>query len=739
MPHRSKLAALPLAKPLFMKPGWAGFVAGLLVLLATCLSDFSLYRQSVVAVQDEVRHSLRREAVALSTLVDGDAHGQFVSPAQETSREYARALAPLQRVLQSRGKEIKYVYTCVLRTDARGVKRVVFVLDPAPAGDHDGDGVDDKSHIFQPYPDASPELVRALETGVAQSDTQPYTDAWGAFISGYAPFRDRNNRVAGVIGIDMSATEYLSHLSALRTAALAGIGIGLVVSLTVGLVVRRLFIGIVAARTVLEKRVHERTVELARANAVLQSEVAERERAMRALKASEEHLAHQAFHDALTGLPNRSLFVDRLQNALSHTSRRDGFVSVLFLDLNDFKIVNDSLGHEAGDKLLNLVAERLRTCLRPGDTIARLGGDEFTILLEEISHIGEARLVAGRIVEQLRTPIVLEGREVFTSASIGIAISRESDSDDKASFDRILRDADTAMYQAKARGANGTHCVVFDHHMNQDMMARLELEADLRRALASDELKVYYQPIICLETGQIAEVEALVRWQHPTRGLVGPDKFIPIAEETGMIVPIGKKVLERACAQVGAWHNRHPQHPPLIVSVNVSGRQLQDDDFVNDVERVLRETGLPPNCLKIELTESVMMVDTAATIAKLYTLKDLGVRLAVDDFGTGYSSMAYLSHFPLDTLKIDRSFVSRLGGRHKEDGAIVHAIVTLAKALNLGVTGEGVETETQLAYLNSIGCDHAQGYWFTHPLPASALENLLRDRTAPQRDLVGTV
>ena len=732
----TKSAAIPFAKPLFMQPGRAGFVAGLFVLLAACLSDFFLYRQSVAALRDELRHSLRREAAALSTLVDADAHKRFVSPAQESSAEYARALAPLRRVLQSRDKEIKYIYTCVLRPDPLGVKRVYFVLDTAPAGDHDGDGVDDKSHIRQPYPEASPELFRALETGTAQSDAEPYKDAWGTFISGYAPFRDRNNRVAGVLGIDMPATAYLDHIFALRAAALAGIGIGLVVSLAVGLVVRRLFIGIVAARTALEERVRERTVELAQANAVLQNEVAERERAMKALQASEEHLAHQAFHDALTGLPNRSLFVDRLQNALAHTARRDSFVAVLFMDLNDFKIVNDSLGHDAGDSLLKFVAERLRACLRPGDTIARLGGDEFTILLEEISYVGEARLVAERVVEQLRTPVLLEGREVFTSASIGIAISREHDSNDKASLDRILRDADTAMYQAKARGAGGTHCVVFDNHMNQDMMARLELEADLRRALASDELKVFYQPIFCLENDQITELEALVRWQHSTRGLISPAHFIPIAEETGMIVPIGKRVLELACAQVGAWQKRHPQHPPLIVSVNVSGRQLQDDDFVDEVERVLRETGLPPNCLKIELTESVMMVDTAATIAKLYTLKDLGVRLAVDDFGTGYSSMAYLSHFPLDTLKIDRSFVSRLGGRHKEDGAIVHAIVTLAKALNLGVIGEGVETETQLAYLNSIGCDHAQGYWFAHPLPAPALENLLRERAAPLRALV---
>ena len=437
-------------------------------------------------------------------------------------------------------------------------------------------------------------------------------------------------------------------------------------------------------------------------------------------KAFEEQLAHQAFHDALTGLPNRALFMERLGHALARAGRREAPVGVIFLDLDNFKVVNDSLGHEAGDDLLKTVAERLQACLRPGDTVARLGGDEFTLLLEDLADGSQITGVAERVTEMLRAPIKVSGREVFTTGSLGIAVSLG----DYTSPDDLLRDADTAMYQAKTSGK--AHCAFFDRAMNDRALERLDLESDLRRALDNDEFRVYYQPIVFLESGRVREVEALVRWEHPTRGLIPPVKFIPLAEETGLIVALGQWVLREACRQARDWQVRQPQEPPLTVSVNLSARQLQQADLVTQVVEILRETGLDAAHLKLEITESMMMQDAEATLNKLHALKALGVRLAVDDFGTGYSSMSYLSSLPLDTLKIDRSFVNRMG-EQAEDAAIVRAIVTLAKTLNLRITSEGIETQEQLVQLRALGCDQGQGYHFSRPVTAVEMEALLDD------------
>ena len=368
-----------------------------------------------------------------------------------------------------------------------------------------------------------------------------------------------------------------------------------------------------------------------------------------------EQLAHRAFHDPLSGLPNRALFMDRLEHALARAQRQQVPVAVIFLDLDNFKIINDSLGHEAGDQLLIAVTRRLQACVRRGDTVARLGGDEFTILVEELSDVGDVTRVAHRILEQLQAPVRLQGREIFPTGSIGIAISAEGC--DQA--DALMRDADTAMYQAKTGGKAGY--AVFDRSMNLGAMERMELEADLRRAIDRGELRLHYQPIVLLGTGRVREVEVLARWEHPERGLIPPIKFIPIAEETGLIVPLGNWILEEACRQARSWQEQYPGDPPLLISVNVSSRQLQQADLVQQVARILRETGLDPASLKLEITESVMMLNAETTIDKLHQLKELGVRLAIDDFGTGYSSMAYLSSLPIDPLKIDRSFVQKLG------------------------------------------------------------------------------
>jgi diguanylate cyclase (GGDEF)-like protein/PAS domain S-box-containing protein len=435
-------------------------------------------------------------------------------------------------------------------------------------------------------------------------------------------------------------------------------------------------------------------------------------------KAFEGQLVHQAFHDALTGLPNRALFMDRLERAMTRAERQSTAVAVIFLDLDNFKIINDSLGHEAGDRLLMSVAERLPHCVRTVDTVARLGGDEFTVLLEDLTDTAEVAIVADRIITQLLAPLVLHDREVFTAVSLGIAISHG----EYGAPDDLLRDADTAMYQAKTGGKG--RMVTFDRSMNTHALERLELETGLRRALENNEFRLHYQPIISLEKGGVSGVEALVRWEHPRQGLIPPSKFIPLAEETGLIIGLGRWVLEEACRQAVRWQEESPETASWVISVNLSARQIQQENLVAEVSRVLRETGLDPERLKLEITESVMMSDSEATLGKLHALKALGVKLAVDDFGTGYSSMAYLSTLPIDTLKIDRSFVNKIGA-HPESEAIVRTIVSLAKVLNLQVTSEGIETTEQQTYLQDLACDWGQGYLFAHPLTEGEVSKML--------------
>jgi diguanylate cyclase (GGDEF)-like protein/PAS domain S-box-containing protein len=431
-------------------------------------------------------------------------------------------------------------------------------------------------------------------------------------------------------------------------------------------------------------------------------------------KLFEQQLTRLAFHDQLSGLPNRALFLDRLEHALGSASREHLQVAVLFVDLDNFKVVNDSLGHEAGDQLLVEVANRLQVCLRAGDTVARLGGDEFTLLLEEVAHEDAATLAAERIAEVLRTPIRLNERDVVISASIGIALSgaRRDRPED------LLRNADLAMYQAKASG-KGRHAM-FDLGMNRRALERMELETDLRHALERGQLRVYYQPIVCLATGRTEEVEALVRWEHPQRGLVMPLEFIPIAEETGLIVPIGQWVLEEACRQTSTWQAGVPEAHSMVVSVNLSARQFKHPQLAADIALAVRTTGLDPCRLKLEITESVVMDNAETAVATLHGLKALGIQLAIDDFGTGYSSLSALKRFPVDTLKIDRSFVDGIG-QDAQDTAIVRSVVSLAKILGLRVTAEGIETAAQAAKLTALGCEQGQGYLFARPMPAERL------------------
>ncbi len=432
-----------------------------------------------------------------------------------------------------------------------------------------------------------------------------------------------------------------------------------------------------------------------------------------ARKEFEERLAYQAFHDALTGLPNRAWFAAHLAETLKRARRTSSGLAVLFLDLDRFKVINDSLGHERGDELLVTVAERLRDCVGHGAAVARLGGDEFTVLLAGASA-GDARQLAGQILAALRTPLALAGREIVVSASIGIALD-----DGMGGTAELLRDADTAMYRVKQSGRAGV--ALFDAGMNAVAMARLERETDLRRAIAAGELVLAYQPKVELRTGRLVGLEALMRWHHPREGLIQPSEFIALAEETGLILPLGRWALGEACRQARAWLERWPDRPPLVLSVNLSARQFQQPQLAEMIVDVLRETGLPASCLQLEITESAVMDDVDAAVATLRGLRARGLLLALDDFGTGYSSLNYLKRFPLDVLKIDKSFVAGLG-RDVEDTAIVGAVIALAHILGMQVTAEGVETATQASRLRELGCELGQGYLFARPLAPEALE-----------------
>jgi diguanylate cyclase (GGDEF)-like protein len=403
-------------------------------------------------------------------------------------------------------------------------------------------------------------------------------------------------------------------------------------------------------------------------------------------------------------------------------------VGVLFLDLDNFKVINDSLGHHAGDLLLATVARRLAASVRPADTVARLGGDEFTILLEALESPSDASEAAERIAAALQAPVDLEGREVFVGASLGVALSGPG----AQRPEDLLRNADLALYRAKANGKG--RAATFDRSLEERAVERLELETSLRRALERNELDVHFQPIMSLADGRIVEVEALARWELPGRGSVPPAAFIPVAEETGMIVQLGEWVLEQACREVSRWQADYPNEPPLILSVNLSARQFQQPRLYDDVKRIVQEAGLDPRSLKLELTESIIMQDPVSTARRLQALKDLGIQLAVDDFGTGYSSLSYLKRFPVDTLKIDRSFVDGLG-KDTQDTAIVRSIVALADELRMSVTAEGIETPAQWRQLRQLGCAAGQGYFFSGPVPAAEMRHLLHEAHARERQV----
>ncbi len=434
-------------------------------------------------------------------------------------------------------------------------------------------------------------------------------------------------------------------------------------------------------------------------------------------KRLEEELWRKAFYDSLTGLANRALFQDRLAKAVEVGRRRGAHPAVLVVDLDGFKEVNDTLGHAAGDRLLVQVAERIRACIRPADTAARMGGDEFAVLLEDTPLSGASR-VAERVIEACRQPIMVGDRQVVGHVSIGTAVWAPG----MASEDTMVQCADAAMYWAKASGGN--HAESYDAAMHAGVRGRLELAADLRGCVEREELELHYQPIVATDSARVMGFEALVRWQHPRQGLIPPDRFIPIAEQTGTIMALGRWVLATACRQAVEWQRDHASDPPLYVSVNLSTRQIRQTGLVTEVDRVLRESGLDPACLVLEITETALVSDFDASIDNLHRLKGLGVKLSIDDFGTGYSSLTYLRRLPVDVVKIDRSFVAGIA-TSPEEWSLAVAIVKMVKALSLATVAEGVESAGQLAHLRALGCAFAQGYYFARPQPAADVDEML--------------
>ncbi|NJR66455.1 MAG: bifunctional diguanylate cyclase/phosphodiesterase, partial [Leptolyngbyaceae cyanobacterium CRU_2_3] len=449
------------------------------------------------------------------------------------------------------------------------------------------------------------------------------------------------------------------------------------------------------------------------------------------LQASFTKLKHNAYYDALTGLLNQTAFKEKLEVAIAQrtplaviSSGRGCFAedalkqfAVLFLDLDYFKLVNDSLGHLVGDQLLIAVTQRLITCIGREDTVARFGGDEFVILLSAVTQVSDATHVAERILHELQRPFKLEGNEVFISTSVGIVLSGSGGEEP----DAVLRNADLALYQAKGNG-KATYAV-FDAEMHTEAVKRLQMETDLRRAIERHELEVYYQPIVDINMQQINGFEALLRWHHPTLGMVPPTQFIPMAEEKGLIIKLGWWVLRQACQQMRSWQQQYDCCQSMMVSVNLSSKQFLQPDLLEQIDRILNETGLQPHNLKLEITESLFMTNTEATRFKLRRLRNNGIQLGLDDFGTGYSSLSYLHRFPINTLKIDRSFISHLG-TNGENSEIIETITVLAHKLGMDVVAEGVETAEQLAQLRIIGCEQIQGYLFSPPVAASKMAKL---------------
>ncbi len=802
--------------------------------IATCALGAGIagmWITSQVTLRENYRHYLIGLAQAAAEQVDTSLHASIRDPDQLNGEDYRKVVEPLRR-LRAAVNDVRYVYTAVL--DGSTVR---FVLDAADPGDHDHDGVEDQAGVWEVYEDYDPAILAALGNGktpgTPDASKEPYTDAWGSFISGWAPILDAGGRQVGVVGVDVDASVYLSRMVDARKWALYGlVPAGLVI---LGLAIMFYFIrlrGLSAAHRATEaaRSAEQATLVLAKEQERLQDSeskfrglfelspvgislndmatgrflqandallgptgysreelesltywditpiayAAQEKEQIESLnqsgrygpyekefirkdgsrfpvllsgmrmtdannriviwslvqdisqrKVMELKLTQAARCDRLTGLANRALFMERLHHAIARVrAKQQPLFAVLFLDFDHFKLLNDTLGHEAGDELLKQIAVRLRAALRStdamsddtnGNLIARFGGDEFVILINDLAVGKDAPRVAERLLNSLAPVYTIHGREVHSSASIGIVTSEQC----LESPEEVIRNADVAMYEAKRSGRACS--AVFNEAMHTRLTRHVTIESGLRKALGTSQLSLAYQPIVELSTGRMASAEALLRWNHPVLGNISPAEFIPVAEESGLIIPIGEWVLQQACRQLAEWRRQDPERAPETVSVNVSRAELAlGKKLLERVRATLERTGIPAKSLQLEVTEREVMRDPTATRKLMQELRSLGVHLAMDDFGTGASSLSCLRDYPFDTIKIDRSFVSDLA-TGSDELAVLHSTIMLVENLGMSSVAEGVEHASHVAVLQSLGCRFAQGYYLSRPVHPDAL------------------
>jgi diguanylate cyclase (GGDEF)-like protein len=688
------------------RAAWEALAVSAVALVVVGAGILGLWVTSTTTIRDNYHQYLIGLAQTAASMIDPGLQTTIRRPDQLNGPDYQRAVAPLRRMHAS-VPDIHYIYTVV-----QDHSTVRFVLDASTPGVGQI-GVQDQSGVWEIYEEHDPAMLKALgngiRPGIAAATDEPLSDKWGAFMTGWAPLFDAGGRQIGAVGVDVDAQMYADRVAAAPTWALLGLSPACILIAVLGLAYYRV-----------------RLRSLNDVQAAIAAEAARR--------AMEADLALAARQDKLTGLPNRAQFMEHLQKAVDRVRADEQAVfAVLFLDFDRFKFTNDTLGHSAGDELLRQIAARLRSGLRAKDLmggdpacnlVGRFGGDEFLVLINDLKAAGDATVVAARLLDSLTAVYSIFGCEVQSSASIGIVTSEQC----SVSAEEIVRNADVAMYVAKRSG--GGCAVVFDEAMQTQVTRHLAIETSLRKAIGSSELYLVYQPIVDLDSGQMVSVEALVRWNHPIMGPISPSEFIPIAEESHLIIDVGRWVLREACLAMVEWQRTDPERAPKYIGVNVSRAELAlGSMFLEQTRETLGSVELPPACLQLEVTEREVMRDPEACLKLMRELRSLGIRLAMDDFGTGTSSLGLLRDFPFDTIKIDRSFVQDLLSS-RDVLAVTHA--TIALIANLGMTSlaEGVEEPAQVAVLQSLGCRYGQGYLFSRPVRADRLLDALESNRA---------
>jgi diguanylate cyclase (GGDEF)-like protein len=680
---------------------WEALAVSSVALVVVGAGIFGLWVTSTTTIRDNYHQYLIGLAQTAASMIDPALQTTIRRPDQINGPDYLRAVAPLRRMHASVA-DIHYIYTVV-----QDHSKVRFVLDASVPGLR-VNGVDDQSGVWEIYEERDPAMLLALgsgiKAGIAAATHEPYRDKWGTFMTGWAPIYDAAGGQVGAVGVDVDAHVYAARVAAAPKWAILGLSPACILIAVLGVAYYR--------------------VRLRSLNDVHAAIAAEAQR-----KAMEADLAQAGRQDKLTGLPNRVQFMQHLQKAVDRV-RADGqaVLSVLFLDFDRFKFTNDTLGHTGGDELLRQIAVRLRSGLRATDLmgndpacnlVGRFGGDEFMVLINDLKCPGDACMVADRLLSSLSAVYSIFGREARSTASIGIVTSDQC----LVSAEEIVRNADVAMYVAKRSG--GGCAVVFDEAMQTQVTRHLAIETNLRKAIGSSELYLVYQPIVALDSGQMVSVEALVRWNHPVMGPISPGEFIPIAEESPLIIAIGQWVLREACLAIVEWRRTDPERAPKYVGVNVSRAELAlGSAFLDHTRDMLRTVGLPPTCLQLEVTEREVMRNPEACLELMRELRRLGIRLAMDDFGTGTSSLGILRDFPFDTIKIDRSFVQDLIP-NRDVLAVTHATIAMIENLGMASLAEGVEELAQVAVLQSLGCRYGQGYLFSRPVRADRLLDAL--------------